>query len=133
MALEPFEDALHIGQVINEVGQKDVVEFILRRERLVGGLEFKGRVFYPRLVYQKTVSIDPDTARRFHGGEKIARSTPEVQDPDAGGHQEGVIKAQEPVVSPIGGAGAQRRTALVKALGLSHLHFGRKKRAKGPF
>ena len=79
--MQATEQCLHVGQIINEVGQQNVIElFIARKLQCVGCVELQFRMTPARQVDDRRAEIHADAARRPDCSQKVAQTAAELQD-----------------------------------------------------
>ena len=94
--MQATEQCLHVGQIINEVGQQNVIElFIARKLQCVGCVELQFRMTPARQVDDRRAEIHADTARGADCGQEIAETATEFEDALIGRHQKAEVAFQQ--------------------------------------
>ena len=100
--LQPFQNGLDIGQVIDEIGEEDVIEFFgAGKFGGVSDLEFELGMALAGKLDHRRAEIDAHAAGRFDGGEKIAEAATHFEDAQSGRDEKGEIFAKQLLVITI--------------------------------
>ncbi len=119
--MQPLENALDIGQVVDEVGEEDVIKlFGAGKFGGVGDLKFKLGMALAGEVDYRRAEIDAHAAGRFERGEKIAQAAPHFQHAQSGRDEEREIIAQQLLVITIVFPGTGSGPLFIKRSTVNH-------------
>ena len=96
--LQPLQHGLDVRQVVDEIGQNDVIELFGRRKlQRIRPLKFQLRVTLPGELDHFRAEIHPHTAARFHGCQQISQPAPDFEHAQSRWHEKTEIFAQRPL------------------------------------
>ena len=123
--VQPGQQGLHVGQIIDQVGQENVVVLFLGGKLLsVGGMELQVRMTLTRQVNNRGAEIDTDAAGGPDGGQKIAQAATEFQDAQTGRDQKAEVgKVMADLLAPFRKPDADEAMKLIHANGFDNLHM----------
>ena len=97
--VQPGQQGLHVGQIIDQVGQENVVVLFLGGKLVsVGDTELQFRMTLARQVNDRRAEIDTDAAGGPDGGQKIAQAATEFQDAQTGRNQKAEVTFQQQMI-----------------------------------
>ena len=119
--VEAGEQCLHVGQIIHQIGQQDIIELFAGRKLLgFGFLKLQFRMTPARELDHGGTEIDARAACRLYRGQQVTQAAAQLQDAHPRGHHKGAVVPQQFVVIPLALAGTESGAAVVKRAAVSH-------------
>ena len=119
--LQPLEHRLHVRQVVHQIGQEDVIEFLGDGEfSRIGHLEIQFRMALAGQRDHRRAEVHAHAARRFDRRQQIAEAAAHLQHPQSRRHPEGIMLAQQLLVVAAGFPHPKRGPLVVKCTPVNH-------------
>ena len=119
--LEARQQSLHIREVIDEVGEQNVVERFFRGEfEGIGELELEFGVALAREIKDRGAEIDAHSTRRPDRRQQIAEAAADLQHPPVRGNQKRVMPLEQLMIKAPAFAQTESGPAIVKRATVRH-------------